>query len=204
MRRVLIAITTTVAASMLLGAGPAPVGARPGVTPLPADVPLVLGDAAAVGAGSLTGMPSVSGDGRYVVYHGPSQTDVAPAPSDATDAEDGPQMRMSVFLTDRETDESVELISVPEGLRTGDSAMPVISGDGCVVAIVTELALDVFRDDDSGERWDVYRKTLPHCEGGELEDWELVSTRPGTGGIARDDVVVERPTTSRSGTLVAF
>lgn len=135
--------------------------------------------------------PSVSGDGRFVAFHG--------APADPVND----SRSTTIYLTDRDTGETIELSPVPGGLRSGNSLYPVISGDGCSVAAVTEMALDVFRDDDTGARWDVYRSNLPHC-GGAVGDWELVSSRPGSGGIARDDVVVEPPTTTRSGTLVAY
>ncbi|MEZ5256715.1 MAG: hypothetical protein R2705_07445 [Ilumatobacteraceae bacterium] len=36
-------------------------------------------------------------------------------------------------------------------------------GDGCTLVVVTELAYDVFRDDDRGTRWDTYRTVLPEC-----------------------------------------
>lgn len=134
--------------------------------------------------------PSISGDGRYVVFH------AAPTAEDDT-------RTASVYLTDRETGATTELSPAPEGLRVGDTMYPVISGDGCSVAAVTEMALDVFRDDDTGTRWDVYRSTLPHC-GGTVGNWELVSSRPGSGGIARDDVALAPPSTSSSGTLIAY
>ena len=109
----------------------------------------------------------------------------------------------TVFLTDRESDDIVELSAVPAGIRAGNTVHPVISGDGCTVTAVTELQLDVFRDDDTGARWDVYRSRLPEC-GGTIGNWELVSPRPGSGGIARDDVVVAAPPTSRGGNLIAY
>ncbi len=64
-------------------------------------------------------------------------------------------------------------------------------------------AFDVFRDDDTGNRWDLYRTRLPHCDG-VLGDWELITTHPDTG-LARDDLdPADRPTISAAGTLVAF
>ena len=148
-------------------------------------------DVDSVAVGSTTGQyPSVSGDGRFVVFTG------EPADEDDTRS-------LTVFLTDRETEETVELTPVPSSIRTGDSTYAVISGDGCSVATVTELALDVFRDDDTGDRWDVYRSTLPHC-GGTIGAWDLVSSRAQAGGLARDDVAVAPPTMSRSGTLIAY
>ena len=59
-------------------------------------------------------------------------------------------------------------------VRSGDTIMPVISSDGCVVVVQTQLALDLFRDDDNDERWDVYRLVVPEC-GGQADTWELVS-----------------------------
>ena len=93
---------------------------------------------------------------------------------------------------------------MPPGVRAGNSINPVISGDGCSVVIVTELPLDVFRDDDTGERWDVYRSRLPLC-GGEFGGWELVSTRADGSSLARDDVsIVDAPAVSRSGSIIAY
>lgn len=110
----------------------------------------------------------------------------------------------TIFLTDRETSATIELTPIPDGLRAGHSVQPVISGDGCTVMIITELALDLFRDSDGDERWDLYRTTLPHC-GGSIGNWELVSTRSNGDSLARDDVRPEfRPTVSRSGSLVAY
>jgi hypothetical protein len=132
--------------------------------------------------------PSVSGDGRWVVFEGP--------------APDG-SGRITVYRTDRSSGETVELSHVPAGLRAGDTISPVISADGCVVVVHTQLALDLFRDDDTDERWDVYRINVPEC-GGQADVWELVSAS-GREGTARDDVVVtDPPTVSGSGAVVAF
>ena len=110
----------------------------------------------------------------------------------------------TIYLTDRDAGVTAEVTTVPEGQRSGNSVHPVLSGDGCSIVVVTEMALDVFRDDDTGDRWDVYRLQLPHC-GGTLGAWELVSTRPDGSGLARDDVsTVDTPAVSRSGTLIAY
>jgi Tol biopolymer transport system component len=133
------------------------------------------------------GRPSISGDGRWVVFEGR--------------AADG--SRATVYRTDRSSDETIELSHVPPTLRSGDTITPVISSDGCVVVVQTQLALDLFRDDDNDERWDVYRLVVPEC-GGQADAWELVSAS-GRTGTARDDVVVtEPPTVSGSGAVVAF
>jgi hypothetical protein len=130
--------------------------------------------------------PAVSGDGRWVVFQGEI---------------DG---RTTVYRTDRFTGATIELSPAPTGLRPGNTVNPVISADGCVVVAQTEMALDLFRDDDSGERWDVYRLVVPECGGTAPGSWELVSTDERTG-TARDDVVVDWPATvSGSGAIVAF
>lgn len=138
----------------------------------------------------------VSDDGRWVVYEGRPPT---------------PDTRTStVLLRDRTVADParaiVELTVPSSDLRSGDSVRPVISGDGCVVVVVTQLAFDLFRDDDTGERWDVYRQVLPHC-GGEAGDWELVSTTGSDAvGLAAGDHVVptERPAVSQSGAVIAY
>ena len=133
---------------------------------------------------------SVSGNGRYYVAQGiPPASDPAADPGSATACPQRAGERRPIYFTDRETNATMELTPVPPGVRTGNSIHPVISGDGCSVAIVTELPLDVFRDDDTGERWDVYRARLPLC-GGEFGGWELVSTRTDGSTLARDDVSI--------------
>jgi hypothetical protein len=188
-KRRTLAGSSALLAGIVMSASGVDVGALPDVAlaqaePVAAtDAHTSIGDAAGVS-------PSVSGDGRYVVFHGAPATE-----SDTRTA--------TVYLTDRETGLTIELSPVPAALRSGATMYPVIAGDGCSVAAVTEMALDVFRDDDNGARWDIYRSTLPHC-GGTIGNWELVSSRPGSGGIARDDVALAAPSTSRSGTVVAY
>jgi Tol biopolymer transport system component len=129
--------------------------------------------------------PSVSGDGRFVVFEGELEG------------------RRTVYRTDRATAQTVELSAVPAGLRSGHTVNPVISADGCVVVAHTEMPLDLFRDDDQGDRWDVYRLVVPEC-GGTPGQWELVSSDPTTG-IGRDDVDTTAPAAvSGSGAIVAF
>jgi hypothetical protein len=152
-----------------------------------------------VPAGTITSaFASVSGDGRYFVDQGaPGLVNGQP--------ETGPEARTStIYMTDRQTNITTELTPVPAGLRPGNSVHPVISGDGCTAVIVTELALDVFRDDDTGARWDVYRARLPQC-GGQIGAWELVSSRTDGSVLARDDAASDQaPAVSRNGTLVAY
>ncbi|NND75295.1 MAG: choice-of-anchor D domain-containing protein [Ilumatobacter sp.] len=149
---------------------------------------------------------SISGDGKLVVYQGlPPVPSVGPVDeqSDAEDERTDPR-NTTIYLSNREDGNTVELTPVPSGLRHGDSVRPVISGDGCSVVAITEMALDVFRDDDGGERWDVYRSVLPHC-GGAIGNWELVSARNDGTGLARDDVRADQtPAVSRSGADVAY
>ncbi|MGB3737126.1 MAG: choice-of-anchor D domain-containing protein [Ilumatobacter sp.] len=188
-KRRTLAGSSALLAGLVMSTGTAGVGALPGVTLSQAD-PVPVTDAHSSVGDAAGGSPSVSGDGRYVVFHGAPGTD-------------GDTRAATVYLTDRDTAVTTELSPVPAALRAGETMYPVIAGDGCSVVAVTEMALDVFRDDDTGMRWDVYRSTLPHC-GGTIGNWELVSSRPGSGGIARDDVALAAPTTSRSGTLIAY
>ncbi len=129
--------------------------------------------------------PSISADGRWIVFGGTVDE------------------RRSVFRTDRDTQETSELSPVPEGVRSGDTVGATISADGCVVAAVTEIPFDLFRDDDRHERWDVYRLLLPEC-GGRPNAWELVSASERSG-TARDDVFTDSPPAiSGSGAVIAF
>ena len=194
-RRWVAAVSGALCAGFVLSASSISASARPAVF-VGQSAPGVPSVAAAVGT-SGSSHPSVSGDGRFVTYVGqPGGGDPAAA---AADPRTG-----TVYLTDREVGTTVELTSVPEGLRSGNSLNPVLSGDGCNVVVVTELALDVFRDDDTGDRWDVYRRRLEHC-GGVEGGWELVSTGAGGGSLARDDVsTVDPPAVSRGGTLIAY
>ncbi len=192
-RRVISATAAALGAGLFLSASGADVGARPAIVLQQADG--LGGDQADPIAEVLGSNPDVSGDGRFVVFQGrptPAADDQAPDVRDTT-----------IFLTDRDESTTVELTPVPAGLRPGNTVHPVISGDGCTVVAVTEMALDVFRDDDTGMRWDVYRSILPHC-GGVVGDWELVSTSSDTS-LARDDVsTLDPPAVSRSGTEVLY
>lgn len=136
-------------------------------------------------------MPSVSADGRLVAYAG--------KPTGQDDRE------RTIFVLDRETGEVLDLLPQVDGMRPGESVWPVLSGDGCTVTFVTELPLDLFRDDDGPGRWDVYRQTLPAC-GGVLGQVDLVSTSGGGFDAAAADNVVptDRPAVSADGSLVAY
>jgi len=186
LRRRVAVLAGLVGAGVLLSTSAAGVSARPTVV-------LEQPDAASAFTGS-DGQPvvgsnaSVSGDGRFYVAQGD--------PAD--------ERAWTVYLTDRETNATTEITPPPAGVRPGDSLHPVISGDGCTVVILTEMALDVFRDDDLGARWDVYRVRLPQC-GGELGGWDLVSTRTDGSTLARDDVTTtDTPAVSRSGAVIAY
>ena len=145
-------------------------------------------DVAAAGA---TTDPSVSGDGRFVVFTG------APATDD--------DRASTVWLDDRSNGSVTELTKPVLSGRVGDSVHPVISADGCAVVVVTQLAYDLFRDDDLGSRWDVYRLVLPHCFGD--GSWELVSATSGAGleSAASDSASPDSaPAVSGTGSVVAY
>lgn len=193
-RRAVAAAVGALCAGLVLSAGA--VDARPIVVPAQvADQSGALANP--VERGGIGSHATVSGDGRFVAYQG--------APGGASlDVADGDERTSTVYLTDRESGETTEITPVPEGTRAGNSINPVLSGDGCSIVVVTELTLDVFRDDDTGLRWDVYRQRRPEC-GGNPGDWELVSSRTDGSGLARDDVnTVDPPAVSRSGTLIAY
>ena len=137
--------------------------------------------------------PSVSGDGRLVVYAGASTTAGDPRTS-------------TIWLTDRADGSVVELTTQPGDIRPGNSLWPVVSADGCSVTVITELAYDLFRDDDGGTRWDVYRQVLPAC-GGTPGSWQLVSASRGSGfdASAGDNVSpLYPPAVSGDGTEIAY
>jgi hypothetical protein len=184
-----------VVVSAALSSSNVSVSARPSVQ-LGASNTAIPSAAAPIGVGG-SSKASVSGDGRYVVYQ------ASPGLGDPAAAAGDPRTS-TVYLTDRVDDTTVELTTVPDGLRSGNSVNAVIAGDGCSVVVVTELALDVFRDDDTADRWDVYRLRLEQC-GGVAGGWELVSTRTDGSSLARDDVDIDDPpAVSRSGTLIAY
>lgn len=133
--------------------------------------------------------PSVSGDGRFVV-----------SLARATDQRDE-----TVLLDDRQLDVSIELLPMPDDLVPGESAWPVISADGCTVTVLTELALDRYRDGERGGRWDVYQRRLDECGGS--DEWQLVSGGSGTGlsaEAANDADPRSAPAVSDDGTVVVY
>ncbi len=137
--------------------------------------------------------PSVSSDGRFVVYAGPPATE-------------DDERTSTVWLRDRSNGGEVELTQPLPGARVGNSVFPVISGDGCYAAVLTEMPLDLFRDDDTGNRWDVYRVKLPNC-GGTLNGWELISTNAfrGDDQAAADDIDPRfPPAISGAGSVIAY
>lgn len=178
-------MSTRAARAIALGVATAVVAgaalAAPGATGVAA-----AGDVVVVPAEEVTDVagPSVSADGRWVVFAGTVGG------------------RRTVYRHDRHTGETIDLSPVPESVRAGDTISPRLSADGCVVVALTEVAFDVFRDDDRGERWDVYRLVAPEC-GGRPNAWELVSA--ATDGTALDAVFPDSPPTlSGSGALVAY
>ncbi|MEO6156389.1 MAG: hypothetical protein ABIQ39_02030, partial [Ilumatobacteraceae bacterium] len=112
----------------------------------------------------------------------------------------------TVWLLDRAIGATTELTVPADGVRPGNSVHPVISADGCHVVVVTEIPFDLFRDDDTGTRWDVYQLTLPAC-GGQLGVWELVSTVSGDNAVAAagDDVSPNyAPAVSGTAAIVSY
>ena len=167
------AVALTVAAGVVV---PASVPASAGTT----SVTIVSGSIEAPESAS------ISDDGRWVVYGG---TDV--------------EGRRTVYRSDVDAGVTEELSPVPDGIRAGDTILPSISADGCVVVALTEIAFDLFRDDDRDDRWDVYRLVTPEC-GGQSNAWELISQAAGSGsaldGVPTDDP----PAVSGSGAVVAY
>jgi Tol biopolymer transport system component len=128
--------------------------------------------------------PSISADGRWVVFGGRAGD------------------RRTLYRTDRSTGVTVELSSVPGSVPTGDTILGRLSADGCVVVAVTQVAYDLFRDDDRGDRWDVYRLVVPEC-GGVPNAWELISI--ARTGVSRDGVFTDSaPALSESGGILAY
>jgi hypothetical protein len=195
-RRFVRIAAVVLGAGVILSAAPATVAARPQTaTTLPAQLPPIgpTGSGITISEG-IGSHPTVSGDGRFVAYESSIRPD---------DATDETPYRTTVFLVDRIDGVNVELSPLPAGHRVGATVRPVVSGDGCTVVAHSEIAFDVFRDDDVGSRWDVYRTTLPHC-GGQLGEWELVSTRQGETTVARNDSVPDAAAVSRGGTIIAY
>ncbi len=151
----------------------------------------------------LSQTPTVSADGRWVVYAGVRELI---AVDSADDGADNSVQQNTIWLKDRENDLLIDLTPSSASLRVGQILWPVISGDGCTLTVITELALDLFRDDDLGNRWDVYRLLLPHCDG-EPGEWELVSATQGSGFdvTAGDNVsALYPPAVSADGNRVAY
>lgn len=179
------AVAAAVACSLVFGALQTPAGAaRSAITGITVDSARGVTPSTAIGGGQ----PSVSGDGRLVVFVGQPLDDADPRSS-------------TVYLRDRAAGTVRELTVPGPGVRAGESRHPVLSSDGCTVAVVTELAFDLFRDDDTAPRWDVYQAQLAECGGNDA--WELVSTSASGDALNRADPEVA-PSVSSNGTVVAF
>lgn len=129
--------------------------------------------------------PSLSADGRWVVFTGNAEG------------------RSTVFRTDLELNTTTELSPVPPSVRAGDTIRARLSADGCVVVAITEIPFDLFRDDDRDERWDVYRLLVPEC-GGQPNSWELISLSQRSG-TAIDGVFTDAaPAMNGSGSQIGY
>ncbi|RMH77160.1 MAG: hypothetical protein D6683_09270 [Actinomyces sp.] len=95
-----------------------------------------------------TMMPSISADGRYVVYHAEQSFS---APGDTNGFSD-------VFLRDRLTGALSVVSKPPSGQSNGDSSFGDISADGRWVAFHSNATNLV--DGDTNGTWDVFRKDL--------------------------------------------
>lgn len=154
----------------------------------------------------LSQTPTVSADGRWVAYSGLRELQVANSAQAGQVTTTTVLQHNTIWLKDRFDNSLIDLTPVRPELRVGNTVWPVVGGDGCTVTMITELALDLFRDDDLGHRWDVYRLLLPHC-GGEDDDWELVSASSGSGFdvTAGDNVSpLYPPAVSADGNQIAF
>lgn len=197
------ASATVLGAGLILSTSASSVSARPVVVLEQVEAAPVGATAFSVGD-TLGEHPSVSGDGQFVVYQGAPPQPPQPEGAEGTPEEPADPRASTIYLTNRADGSTVELSPIPNGLRGGNSVRPVISGDGCSVVMISEMALDVFHDDDGGARWDVYRSVLPHCEGA-IGNWELVSARADGSSLARDDVNPEHsPAVSRAGVEIAY
>lgn len=200
------ASATVLGAGLILSTSASSVSARP-VVALEQVEAAPLGATAFSVGDTLGSHPSVSGDGQFVVYEGAPPQLPQPEPVEGEDevAEVPVDPRGStIYLTNRADNSTIELSPIPNGLRAGNSVRPVISGDSCSVVMISEMALDVFHDDDGGARWDIYRSVLPHCAGA-VGNWELVSARADGSSLARDDVDPgQTPAVSRAGVEIAY
>ena len=188
--RVGIAAVSLVAPlSGLLVTSVAPATAAPNRGPAAAPVEIVSADGEATN-------PAVSADGRYVAFAGtvPLAERSGPTPRQST-----------IWLRDRYTGLLSELTPRDDRFAPANSIRPAISADGCYVTFLTEYPYDLFRDDDIGKRWDVYRLKTPPCGG--QGDVDLVSIRTSIGKepTASNDVPTDdTPAISGAGGIVAY
>jgi Tol biopolymer transport system component len=128
--------------------------------------------------------PSISDDGRYVVFY--SQADNLAA-GDANDATD-------IFLRDRQASTTIRLSDVPAGGQSnGTSRLPVISADGRLVAFQSS-ATNLVPPDDNGAS-DIF---LYDLDGGEMRRLSLAGGGSDAAGAS------SFATISEHGAVVAF
>ena len=123
--------------------------------------------------------PAVSADGRLVVFAGDR-----PRPTGG---------RAPCACSTAPPATTTELTEPVAGCAPA-TACARRSAPTVATSVVTEIPYDLFRDDDIGDRWDVYQLTLPAC-GGTLGTWELISSRAEDtfGSAAGDDADPDAP-----------
>jgi hypothetical protein len=177
-------LTGLTAVAVVAGVGVSSVFAGRNAPAAPAAAPITFTVHNAVAPGQFS---TVSGTGQFVAYT------AAPAVADGR--------LSSVWLRDQVADTATEITVTGAGVAPGESTTPVLSADGCSLVVTTQMAYDLFRDDNSGQRWDVYMLRLAHC-GGDANDWVLVSE---VAGNASNNVLRgSAPAVSGTAAVIAY
>jgi Tol biopolymer transport system component len=131
--------------------------------------------------------PSISGDGRYIVFYSYATNLISDDTNGSAD----------VFVHDRETGQTARVsVSSAGGQGNGNSVMPTISADGHTIAFWS-LADNLVTGDTNGE-WDVFRHD---CLTGQTLRVSVSSDgTQATGGTE----VVFAPALSADGRYIAF